>query len=69
MTASTRVIGISIQGSGPPFLKPGEIERTEEWVSTQDEIVTDVVQRLGIAVEEWKDVSLIDKRAAFYHSP
>jgi hypothetical protein len=52
----------------PPFLKPGE-EQSFEMVSCQDEIVTDIVRRLGIPTEEWAAVSLSDSTAPFYHSP
>lgn len=50
----------------PPRLKEGE-EPNTELVSMQDEITTDVVERLGIAPTEWEHISLTNTSAAFYH--
>ena len=51
----------------PPRLKEGE-EQSHELVSLQDDISTDVVNRLNIETLEWSDISLTDPSAAFYHS-
>jgi hypothetical protein len=53
---------------GPRFLKPGETP-SDEAVSLQDEITTDVVERLGIIPLQWDAVSLTDLAAPFYHRP
>ncbi len=50
----------------PPLLKPGE-EQSFDAVALQDEIITDVVARLGIEPTEWSDVSFTDPHAPFYH--
>lgn len=49
----------------PPRLKEGE-EQNTELVSLQDEITTDVVERLGIEPIKWEHISLTDTTAAFY---
>jgi hypothetical protein len=51
----------------PPLLKPWET-RSEEAISLQDEITTDVAARLGIEPCEWSDVSFTDETAPFYHT-
>lgn len=50
----------------PPLLKPGE-DQSFDAIALQDEIVTDVVERLGIEPTEWADVSFTDATAPFYH--
>jgi len=40
-----------------PLKRPWEEEKFDEFVSLQDEITTDVVERLSLPVAEWKDVS------------
>jgi len=52
-----------------PMLRPWEEEKFDEFVSLQDEITTDVVERLGLSFAEWGDVSLTDQNAAFVHPP
>jgi hypothetical protein len=50
----------------PPLLKPGE-EQSFDAIALQDEIITDVVARLGIEPIEWSAVSFTDAHAPFYH--
>jgi hypothetical protein len=50
----------------PPLLRKGE-ELDHSAISLQDEILTDICERLSLDVFEWSDVSLENKSAAFYH--
>jgi hypothetical protein len=51
---------------GPALIKPGELP-SHELVALNDEITTDVVERLGIQPLQWDAVSMTDPAAPFYH--
>lgn len=53
---------------GPTLLKSGETP-SSELISLQDEITTDIVERLGIQPFEWDAVSLTASDAPFSHNP
>lgn len=50
----------------PPYKRSYEPE-VREWVALQDEITSDIVDRLGIVPLDWDAISFTDPTALFYH--